>query len=1502
MSRRWVRKGFAETIKQWGKRLFEPKEGGSYKVFQDRPLRDEILIYAAHDSRYMRVLYECYRELWHVLEKLAYQDQWKRWVQYHSHERGLWYRHQDYVRPSAEAPDEQVLLDSFRTVNVFQSPDECLVSGDDVLAYLKAMRDHFGSKKIAWWDDYYKLENITHNITKWNCTDMEVEYYQQMTLCEQKQEKLEQIASVGRTNESCTTMPACFEGKWATYLTEVESANTTDLKYEYRAIKRILCLVDAFTADDLEAKIEECMNLRYSATAVKSPCVDHHASVEKPAYITPEICHTGPHGNSRSPIAVSICGSNPANDFFSRRSWNTVSAFPCTQRHSILAQTMTVNTEISHALSTIQDVLGNLRRLQTTDLSGCPDVGKARVDLEDAHNIAQIIQGAAFIFLAMWLIFANNSKVAVAQKAPLEQRHAAIDDFDLPGRENNFSLNLSRPIEWIATCPIMQLKLVVLAGARVPSYRRFMMPLLSVAVLLCGTASMFTGDALRYGWYGRPALFTGPARARLIPNAFMGDSDFRKLSLLLILTWFPFPIWFSLSIEGFGVITDYLVIEMGWVALNIISKFTFIILMQRMKMLHQRKLEAARELYGLSPTESWPTGKMRRDEIGEDELKQKNNGHVKSAAGGVAASAYGLGFGEEAESEEKMVEVVAETMVTLGMNLDEPAVPDAGEHPRAISHMVGPGRWFHVSVGPPDRLMVENGVTNTAVLERLNGERCMELNLPYVLIEACQKRWTSEKMNLGQENRSIMFYDQGGLIEKEDPFMKLLEANKDRMTNVSGKTTNNLMAALPGIPATEQPSRMMPGMMMTEDMEHVFTSMMHQVLLPFQEKLRNDEHHRSARTRFHHTHAPVPENELYSRALPMDFSQVAILQTVNACQVLLHKLDSSQDSVVQKVDTQKIAVDNLLNSITGATDNTKQDGSAACVATPNSALMETVNSSSSVLLQKLDVTQQDLLKQSKDSHELLEGVATKQTALVKQVDSGHEFTRKRLVEMEGTLERRITDSSDELRKDQQEKSEKLTTNVQGALKSLAEQCNAMAETTERATATQEERMVDVRRQTMLIMDLVSNTQDSIQQSANSLESFTRSEYMQHSSANLEMNLREVIVKQLSEVKESLLGVNGGTDTNLKSAIAAMVERLDEGVHRLELASSQGQGATSDAELLRQELLGVAEVLSQQQQDVSSQNLQQVGELLRTELSSFKETQEAQSTEISTKLSEKVSEFSDQANLDTGKEKEKEWRKRGLQIIRSRYLISMAPTSVRVTAILHPDHKNFNETEYAAKGIAASRCLASCCTVDWYSWTLHGNVFVPNEHIMIDQDQHAPPAWPQPRPPAKPWAQCSASVFMMPTAMESPVVLVSAPGLDLNQVEESSVGSCIYHMELGSGTTTTTTIAEQCTWQINVSRSDQGIDKLWVTYDIEHQRFDEAFRFSGCDAVELPEGKHCVAEGKPNGIRILKNRWGHGLATGSCCDSTTNKVISAKRLQCDGYLDRRRMRNSCGTLL
>ena len=85
-------------------------------------------------------------------------------------------------------------------------------------------------------------------------------------------------------------------------------------------------------------------------------------------------------------------------------------------------------------------------------------------------------------------------------------------------------------------------------------------------------------------------------------------------------------------------------------------------------------------------------------------------------------------------------------------------------------------------------------------------------------------------------------------------------------------------------------------------------------------------------------------------------------------------------------------------------------------------------------------------------------------------------------------------------------------------------------------------------------------------------------------------------------------------------------------------------------------------------------------------------------------------------------------------------------------------------------------------------------------------------------------------------------------------------------------------------------SRQGVDNVWKTLKLTQQRFDEAFRFSGCDAAELPEARACVAQGAKNGVRLLKARGGQAVATGACCDQTTNRVIAAKRTECDGFLD------------
>ena len=69
----------------------------------------------------------------------------------------------------------------------------CLITGTDVLAYLKAlyfkslqkgdvgrsegMRDHFGNKKIAWWKDYYDLEPHGLDIVEMGAEERDEEHY-----------------------------------------------------------------------------------------------------------------------------------------------------------------------------------------------------------------------------------------------------------------------------------------------------------------------------------------------------------------------------------------------------------------------------------------------------------------------------------------------------------------------------------------------------------------------------------------------------------------------------------------------------------------------------------------------------------------------------------------------------------------------------------------------------------------------------------------------------------------------------------------------------------------------------------------------------------------------------------------------------------------------------------------------------------------------------------------------------------------------------------------------------------------------------------------------------------------------------------------------------------------------------------------------------------------------------------------------------------------------------
>mmetsp|Transcript_57860 Transcript_57860/g.106443 ORF Transcript_57860/g.106443 Transcript_57860/m.106443 type:complete len:635 (-) Transcript_57860:106-2010(-) len=235
-------------------------------------------------------------------------------------------------------------------------------------------------------------------------------------------------------------------------------------------------------------------------------------------------------------------------------------------------------------------------------------------DIVDVTKGLQVTSGSMFAILAIILILMNSGSVLAAQGMSREKRLnmscaiivfvcmfssffnffqlTELDDVAIPQSEE-FWLDMSRPFEWICTCPMMQLVLVILGGTAIPSYRCVLMPSLSVTVLLFGVAStLFNNSAGRVIMYVFGALTAlvmfyfnfkqiGEVASKEEEGIVSGTPEFRVATLVLIITWFPFPIWYLLSPEGLSVIEEIKVIHTGWAVLNVVAKFSFIIYVQK---------------------------------------------------------------------------------------------------------------------------------------------------------------------------------------------------------------------------------------------------------------------------------------------------------------------------------------------------------------------------------------------------------------------------------------------------------------------------------------------------------------------------------------------------------------------------------------------------------------------------------------------------------------------------------------------------------------------------------------------------------------------------------------------------------------------------------------------------------------------------------------------------------------------------------------------------------
>jgi bacteriorhodopsin len=244
--------------------------------------------------------------------------------------------------------------------------------------------------------------------------------------------------------------------------------------------------------------------------------------------------------------------------------------------------------------------------------------------MKSASRISVMFSSAFFFLMSIWLMsHQTEMNFGLVQRSVLGKRldfcmtlslyisffSALFNAIQLMDDDNlelktlqgeNIVLDLGRPVEWMLTCPLMQLAVPILAGEKIPDSRRLTMPLLAFIVLLCGLLSTIaTNIAMKAIMYcGGFLLFLvmlGQMNSCVSEasgggeHLFSGASFLRGLVVIIALTWIPFPIWYALSPEGFNVIQDAAGMKVAVAFLNVFSKGAFMMYLARIRTDHNTR-------------------------------------------------------------------------------------------------------------------------------------------------------------------------------------------------------------------------------------------------------------------------------------------------------------------------------------------------------------------------------------------------------------------------------------------------------------------------------------------------------------------------------------------------------------------------------------------------------------------------------------------------------------------------------------------------------------------------------------------------------------------------------------------------------------------------------------------------------------------------------------------------------------------------------------------------
>jgi bacteriorhodopsin len=366
------------------------------------------------------------------------------------------------------------------------------------------------------------------------------------------------------------------------------------------------------------------------------------------------------------------------------------------------------------------------RRLQSEEVVETTDV-EQQIMIE-ASNVSVLFSAIFFFFLGCLIVSQHiQADMHLLQRAIMKKRleysmfvclyicffsclfnciqYAPQDDHVMEHVRSRDTavLDIGRPIEWILTCPLMQVILPILGGERVPDWRRTTMPLNSVVVLIFGLlASLQTHLPFKLAFYFCGISCFGVLCHQMnrvivestcgAENLLWGRSIIRQLVVIVVLTWIPFPIWYALSPEGFNVISNSAAMKISVAFLNVLSKGLFIFYLMRVRADLETKESVLAEI-----------------KVTEDNT------------GGKKENAYNVD-GEEIEKTKMsapLAVVIHDVLRAMGREAD---------------------------LEPLKNLLENNMITSKEDLMVLTPEYCESVSIPYGFVTACKQRIKQQRV------------------------------------------------------------------------------------------------------------------------------------------------------------------------------------------------------------------------------------------------------------------------------------------------------------------------------------------------------------------------------------------------------------------------------------------------------------------------------------------------------------------------------------------------------------------------------------------------------------------------------------------------------------------------------------------------------------------------------------------------------------------------------------